>query len=83
MTRTHCLGPDGVGCFIPHDCDGRCSWRAQQVYTCAECGHLHFLGRELGYERCPVDGCNCEGQEWAKDLLRLRDLQAGERLARR
>jgi hypothetical protein len=21
-----CFGPDGRGCFIPHDCDGRCAW---------------------------------------------------------
>lgn len=39
-----------------------------QVYKCAECGHLHFLGSELGYEECPVEGCGCEGQEWAKLL---------------
>lgn len=21
-----CFGPDGKGCCIPHDCDGKCSW---------------------------------------------------------
>lgn len=21
-----CYGPDGKGCYIPHDCDGKCSW---------------------------------------------------------
>jgi len=27
-----CYGPDGKGCFIPHDCDGRCAWNpATQV----------------------------------------------------
>lgn len=39
---------------------------ANNVYTCAECGHLHFLGRELGYEECGI--CGCEGQEWAKEV---------------
>lgn len=21
-----CYGPDGKGCYIPHDCDGKCAW---------------------------------------------------------
>lgn len=40
----------------------------EQVYICAECGHLHFLGRNLGYCKCPIEGCDCQGQEWAKEL---------------
>lgn len=33
-----------------------------QVCACAECGHLHYLGAKLGYDRCPIEGCDCEGQ---------------------
>ena len=39
---------------------------AREPLACAECGHLHFLGTKLGYEPCPI--CDCEGQEWAKEL---------------
>jgi hypothetical protein len=27
---------------------------------CAECGHLHYFGPELGYGPCPI--CDCSGQ---------------------
>lgn len=35
--------------------------------ACAECGHLHFLGPGLGYCACPIEGCDCQGQQWAID----------------
>lgn len=35
---------------------------------CAECGHLHFEGARLGYSECPVEGCGCEGQAWARPV---------------
>jgi hypothetical protein len=40
-----------------------------EIYSCAECGHLHFLGRLKGYEPCPIDGCDCPGQDWAREIV--------------
>lgn len=34
--------------------------------TCAECGHDHFINRFDGYGECPIQGCDCTGQEWAR-----------------
>lgn len=39
-----------------------------QYQECAECGHLHFISPEKGYVPCPIEGCGCEGQDWAKDV---------------
>lgn len=36
--------------------------REREPSACAECGHLHFLGPDLGYDECPIDGCSCKGQ---------------------
>jgi hypothetical protein len=36
--------------------------------TCAECGHLHFLGVARGYGQCPIEGCDCRGQHWYSEL---------------
>lgn len=36
---------------------------------CAECGHLHYLGGGLGWDECPIDGCDCHGQNWAPEVL--------------
>jgi len=36
--------------------------------TCAECGHLHFLGPDEGYCECPIDECGCVGQPWAREF---------------
>ena len=36
-----------------------------EMYTCVECGHLHFLGADKGYADCPIEGCDCKGQSWA------------------
>jgi len=33
-----------------------------ESHKCVECGHLHYLGREQGYEPCLIDGCDCLGQ---------------------
>lgn len=33
-----------------------------ESYACAECGRLHWYGRKIGYEACPIEGCDCEGQ---------------------
>lgn len=34
-----------------------------EAVACAECGHLHYLGDQLGYCRCPIEGCGCLGQD--------------------
>ena len=34
--------------------------------ACAECGHLHFVSVHEGYAECPIDGCECEGQDWER-----------------
>lgn len=39
---------------------------------CAECGHLHYLGPEDGYCSCPVEGCECTGQDWARSSAPAR-----------
>lgn len=33
---------------------------ATELHQCAECGHLHFISPDRGYESCPI--CPCEGQ---------------------
>ena len=39
--------------------DCREAW-LEDLYDCAECGHLHWTGSE--YVTCPISGCDCEGQ---------------------
>lgn len=33
LTLETCHGPDGQGCMIPHDCDGKCSWAPWTLET--------------------------------------------------
>ena len=33
-----------------------------ESHKCAECGHLHYVGGEVGYEPCLIEGCDCLGQ---------------------
>lgn len=41
--------------------------------ACAECGHLHYFGLRGGYGECPIDGCGCDGQDWAHDMNSTND----------
>lgn len=52
-------------------------WAGTEGYTgeCAECGHLHWHGRERGYSTCPVEECECEGQPVTTAVQVSIDLQ--------
>ena len=48
------------------------------TYACVECGHLHYLAVEKRYTVCPIEECDCGGQDATGKPIHL-DLERSKR----
>lgn len=49
-------------------------WSGDDISECVECGHLHWDYRREVYISCPVDGCDCQGQDLERFAREVVDI---------